>query len=103
MRRRPNRRLAGFSLVELLTVMAILAIMLGVLLPVIAGARHAATQAHCASNLRQVGNALHSYFMENSGRLPKYTGANKPTPSIKLPSTTVLLKLVQGTTDESYI
>src|SRR4051812_6630702 len=70
MRRQPTCRKAGFSLVELLTVMAILAIMMGVLLPVVAGARQAAYQAHCASNLRQIGAALTTYYQEHNGRLP---------------------------------
>ncbi len=43
----------GFTLVEILVVIAIIAVLLGVLLPVLAGARDAGRSAMCLSNLRQ--------------------------------------------------
>ena len=51
----------AFSLVELLIVIAIIGLLLGVLLPSLAGARESARGAVCSSNLRQLSVALESY------------------------------------------
>jgi len=55
------RRANAFTLVELLVVLAILAVLASVLYPVFASARHAAKQAGCASNFRQVTLAVAMY------------------------------------------
>jgi prepilin-type N-terminal cleavage/methylation domain-containing protein len=51
----------GFTLVELLVVIGIIAILIGVLLPALASARAAARKTACLSNLRQLGLALLEY------------------------------------------
>jgi len=55
----PSR--AGFTILELLTVVAVIAIMLGVALPAISSAREAARKIHCVNSLKQIGVALHNY------------------------------------------
>jgi prepilin-type N-terminal cleavage/methylation domain-containing protein len=51
----------GFTLVELLVVMAIIAVLIALLLPAVQSAREAARRTQCRSNLHNLGIALHSY------------------------------------------
>lgn len=64
---------AGFSLVELLIVIAIVAILGGLLFPVFAQAREKARQAACASNQRQLGMAFMQYAQDHDEVLPPYS------------------------------
>jgi len=60
----------AFTLVELLVVLAILALLAGILLPVMARARDAARAAACISNAHQIGSALLIYTQDYEGGLP---------------------------------
>lgn len=81
--RRATRRRIGFTLVELLTVVAIVALLLAILLPGLRGAREHAQRVQCASNLRQLGHALHLYGSDYRGRaMPlAYTEAAPDSPA----------------------
>jgi prepilin-type N-terminal cleavage/methylation domain-containing protein/prepilin-type processing-associated H-X9-DG protein len=62
----------AFTLVELLTVIAIIGILAAIIIPVVGRVRESANKSSCASNLRQIGVALSSYVADHKGHLPGY-------------------------------
>jgi prepilin-type N-terminal cleavage/methylation domain-containing protein/prepilin-type processing-associated H-X9-DG protein len=76
MLRQPRQR--GFSLVELLVVIGIIALLISILLPAIVRAREEAAVVKCAAQLRDICSALTLYAADNHQRYPP--NQNMPSP-----------------------
>ncbi|MEA2708963.1 MAG: hypothetical protein QOF78_1564 [Phycisphaerales bacterium] len=69
-----QRRRLGFSLIELMVVIGIIAILIGLLMPAVIRARESAKQVQCAAQLRQLGQAFANYAAHFQGHLPSWSG-----------------------------
>ncbi len=75
------RRHCGFTLTELLIVIAIIAVLAGLLLPVLANARDSARTAQCCSNLKQMNTIAELYSAASDNYLPpQYFPADSSSP-----------------------
>ena len=88
----------AFTLTELLVVMAIIALMAALLLPVIGMIRDRALRASCAGNIRQLTMGIISYSNDNDGLIPRTVqmGGTEPRPCLiwsATPPTTLDLNL----------
>ncbi|MCX6345296.1 MAG: prepilin-type N-terminal cleavage/methylation domain-containing protein [Armatimonadetes bacterium] len=73
-----NRK--GFSLIELLVVIGIIAILAAILFPMLGNAREHAKQIRCLQNLKQLGLAFQKYCDDNNGTTP-FVGWSNWTPA----------------------
>src|SRR5688572_27977269 len=64
----------GFSLIELMVVIGLIAVLIGLLMPAVIRARESARTIQCASQLRQLGQAFANYAAHHDGHLPYWSG-----------------------------
>jgi prepilin-type N-terminal cleavage/methylation domain-containing protein/prepilin-type processing-associated H-X9-DG protein len=98
---RRHARTTGFTLVELLGVIAIIAMLASILFPVFARARESARTLTCTTNLVNIGMALRMYATDHAGGLPPRE--NDPGPlvprhltepsALRCPSSTAAIRL----------
>ncbi len=62
---------AGFTIVEILAVLAIIVILIGLLSPALGKIRRISRRTQCANNLHQLGVAFHLYALGNNGNFPE--------------------------------
>ncbi len=72
----PQRKSGAFTLVELLTVIAVIGILAALLLPALAQGKARAKRLQCVNNLKQTGLAFHIFENDHNGKLPTQVSTN---------------------------
>ncbi|MFQ5807405.1 MAG: type II secretion system protein [Phycisphaerae bacterium] len=75
-----SSRSQAFTLIELLVVVAIIALLISILLPSLSRAREEAKKVKCIAQLKEIGHAMHMYFMEHNEWFP-FEKRNWPDPA----------------------
>jgi len=67
---KPTMLARGFTIVELLVTISIVALLVSIMMPGLRAARESAYRIQCSSNLRQIGLAMYGYALQSGERLP---------------------------------
>ncbi len=66
-----HRVQTGFTIIELLVTISIVALLMSIMMPGLRAVRESANRIQCSSNLRQIGLAIYLYSVQNGERLPE--------------------------------
>ena len=97
----------GFTLIEVLVTVAIIALLISILLPSLSGARRLAKRTQCQSNLKQIGTGIGAYMQTSNDYFP--VAAAVPSlqlplpPADRLPSLPIALKRELGGESEVFL
>lgn len=89
---------AGFTIIDVLVSIAVIAVLVGLLLPSLAGVREATRKVICSSNIRQSGLALQMFAGDHRDDLPQSVFA-KSTPATSNPERMIMLRLGESLHD----
>jgi prepilin-type N-terminal cleavage/methylation domain-containing protein len=67
----------GFTVTEVLIVIGVIAVLAGILFPVVRGVLRNAHEVRCRNNLKEIGVALHTFCQDHNGRLPDLQSMRK--------------------------
>jgi prepilin-type N-terminal cleavage/methylation domain-containing protein/prepilin-type processing-associated H-X9-DG protein len=90
-----TKRFTGFTLIELLVVISIIALLMGVLIPVVNKAKAAALSTCCKANLRNIAVAFISYLDDNNRYMPNACAMVSLKLNEKPPITMFLLRQLE--------
>jgi prepilin-type N-terminal cleavage/methylation domain-containing protein len=91
-----GRRARGFTLIELLVVISIIALLIGILLPVLGLARKTARDTICSSNVRQMAMGVFTYSVDHNEFVPAPARSLGPPTFNQLPWHTAIWQQVTG-------
>ncbi|MBC8106434.1 MAG: type II secretion system protein [Anaerolineae bacterium] len=98
-----NRKSRGFTLVELLVVIGIIAVLIGILLPTLSRARVKSRTVACAAQLKDIGNLFRIYLNDHKNRLPHVNTLPSMQPPIAIhPVTGKSLPTIYETLDRDW-
>ncbi len=86
----------GFTLVELLVVIGIIAVLISILLPALNSVKRKAQSTACSSNIRQIYVAMSMFAMDNQGHLPRNYGVGELSSDQNLVKVAAWLQKVAG-------
>lgn len=83
----------GFSLIDLLVSMVVIAVLIGIMIPSLSSVRESARRVVCASNVRQIGLGVAMYVDDYDGRLPPSKFALPLADGISAPQSMMIVRI----------